>query len=190
MSAIILNKNTEKLKNVAIKTDIAMVLLTIGIPIIVLEFDIPLDLSIVPLFIVMYIGCRLLNSNAHKIYLEKNDLNVKEEYENISTNKKDFVKYVIILLFTGVLLFIISELLGNSLENLCLLFNVPELVIGVLLGFITSVPELITFFESQKFHNKLDNEMLGVVEATNNLLTSNIINLFVIQTIGIFVSKI
>ena len=30
-------------------------------------------------------------------------------------------------------------------------------------------------------------DILGVVEATNNLLTSNILNLFVIQTIGILI---
>ena len=32
--------------------------------------------------------------------------------------------------------------------------------------------------------------MLGVVEATNNLLTSNILNLFAIQTIGIIIISI
>jgi hypothetical protein len=47
------------------------------------------------------------------------------------------------------------------------------------------VPELITFFESQKHHKNQENDMLGIVEATNNLLTSNLSNLFIIQTIGI-----
>ena len=64
-------------------------------------------------------------------------------------------------------------------------------IIGILLGFITSIPELITFFEAQK-HYKMqkDNEILGVVEATNNLLTSNILNLFVIQSLGIIIYSI
>ena len=58
------------------------------------------------------------------------------------------------------------------------------------LGFITSIPELMTFFESQKHYKKEDDDMLGVVEATNNLLTSNILNLFAIQTIGILITSI
>ena len=56
-----------------------------------------------------------------------------------------------------------------------------------MLGIITSIPELITFFESQKHYKKRKNVMLGVVEATNNLLISNMLNLFIIQTIGIVV---
>ena len=52
------------------------------------------------------------------------------------------------------------------------------------------MPELITFFESQRHYKKVDDDMLGVVEATNNLLTSNILNLFAIQTIGIIIISI
>lgn len=79
-----------------------------------------------------------------------------------------------------------GNLLSNSLESLCRQFNIPEFVIGIALGFITSLPELITFFESQKHHKK-ENSDLGVVEATNNLLTSNVLNLFFIQSIGIII---
>ena len=64
----------------------------------------------------------------------------------------------------------------------------PYLNDEVLLGFITSIPELITFFESQKHYKKKSkDDILGVVEATNNLFTSNILNLFVIQSIGIVI---
>lgn len=80
-----------------------------------------------------------------------------------------------------------GNLLGNTLENLCNRFNIPELVIGMILGFVTSIPELITFFEAQKHHKKEENNILGVVEATNNLLMSNILNLFIIQSIGIII---
>ena len=43
----------------------------------------------------------------------------------------------------------------------------------------------MTFFESQKYYKSRKNQMPGVVEATNNLLISNILNLFIIQTVGI-----
>ena len=69
-------------------------------------------------------------------------------------------------------------------------FNISQTIIGILLGFVTSIPELITFFESQRHHSKSKNDILGVVEATNNLLTSNILNLFVIQSIGIIIFTI
>ena len=98
--------------------------------------------------------------------------------------------YVSILIITGILLFFIGELLGDTLENLCNIFGVSEVIVGILLGFVTSLPELITFFESQRHYKKVEDDMLGVVEATNNLLTSNILNLFAIQTVGILISTI
>ena len=81
-------------------------------------------------------------------------------------------------------------MLGDTLEFLCNLFGVSEVVVGILLGFVTSLPELITFFEAQRHYKKVDDDMLGVVEATNNLLTSNILNLFAIQSVGILISAI
>ena len=48
----------------------------------------------------------------------------------------------------------------------------------------------MTFLNHKKHYKKEDDDMLGVIEATNNLLTSNILNLFAIQTIGIFITSI
>ena len=195
LSTIILNKNGYRLKNNAIKTDIILVAFTIIIPILLLFFNVEVNITIIPLFIILYIFFRYLNHNAHKLYLNKEDKKIEEKNEaeiknEKNKNKKKSIKYILILITTGVLLFIVGEQLGNTLENLCNLFNVPQIVIGILLGLITSIPELITFFESQKHHKKTENEMLGVVETTNNLLTSNILNLFIIQAIGILIINI
>lgn len=194
LGAIILNKNTEKLKNRAIKIDLVLVIITIIIPIILLKFDIELKLWIVPIFVILYALFIFLNNNVHKLYLQKEDKEIESDIEEEKRwekgNKAKTVKYFIYLFLTGILLFIIGELLGNTLENLCNLFNVSELIIGILLGFMTSLPELITFIEAQRHHKKSDDDMLGVVEATNNLLTSNILNLFAIQIIGILIISI
>lgn len=188
MAAIILNKNTSKLKNHAIRIDMILVAITIVIPIILLRFNIKLDMFIVPFFIICYALFAYLNSSVHKVYLKttQEEKNRKKE----KTNKKNTIKYILVLLLTGVLLYVVGEQLGNTLENLCNIFNVPQFIVGILLGFITSIPELITFFESQKYNKEAEDEMTGVIEATNNLLTSNILNLFVIQTIGIVLVNI
>jgi len=186
--AIILNKNLHIIKNAALKVDLLMVVLTILIPIFILILNIEVSIQIVPLFLLLFALFYYINSNAHKLYLKKEE---KQE-ENIVNKEKRFIKgkrevsikYAIFLILTGILLFIVGNLLSNSLERLCIHFNVSEIIIGCLLGFITSLPELITFIESQKHHQK-EERNLGVVEATNNLLTSNLLNLFIIQSIGI-----
>ena len=192
LSTIILNRNFKKLKNKAIKIDLILVVITIIIPVLFLKFNVQLNLFMIPFFIVLYIIFKLFNSIVHKLYLKEEDKNLELEIENEKKlekgNKAKIIKYCIYLIVTGILLFIIGELLGNTLENLCKIFNVSELAVGIFLGVMTSLPELITFFESQKHHKQFADDMLGVVEATNNLLTSNILNLFVIQSIGILVT--
>ena len=194
LGAILLNKNTSKLRNKAIVIDLVMVFFTIAIPIVFLKLDIELKLAVVPLFIILYILFMVLNNNVHKLYLKNEDKELEEEIEEERKEQKKnpgkVLRYVFVLIVTGVLLFIIGEMLGDTLENLCNLFGVSEVVVGILLGFVTSLPELITFFEAQRHYKKVDDDMLGVVEATNNLLTSNILNLFAIQTVGILISAI
>ena len=194
LGSILLNKNTSKLRNRAIITDLVLVFFTIAIPIAFLKLNIELKLAVVPLFVILYILFRVLNNHVHKLYLKNEDVElaeeIEEEREEQKKNPKKVLIYAVVLIVKGILLFVIGELLGNTLENLCNLFGVSEVIVGILLGFVTSLPELITFFEAQRHYKKVDDDMLGVVEATNNLLTSNILNLFAIQTVGILISSI
>ena len=196
LGSIILNKNRKAFENKAIKIDIIMVLLTIAIPLLLMWLDVELNIKIVPIFVLLYILFIYINSNTHKLYLSKQDKELEKKIENEEIqeggNTRKTLLYVAILIITGILLFVVGDLLGETLENLANLFNVSQTIIGILLGFTTSIPELITFFEAQKHYKnqKQEDDILGVVEATNNLLTSNILNLFVIQTIGILIYMI
>ena len=188
------NKNQKVLKNDALKSDIVMVIITILIPTSIIIFNIEINIGFVPIFIMLFILFYIINTNTHKLYLshaKTKELKEFEEEKKWVKGKKDIiVKNIIYLIIIGIALFIIGELLGNVVRRLSITFNIPQSVIGIALGFITSLPELITFIESQKNSKNNNNEVEGVVEATNNLLTSNIINLFVVLTIGIIVTAI
>ncbi len=196
--SIYLNKNQRFLSNIAIKIDLILVAITILIPIVILGLNMSFDLEIVGLFILLLILFYYINHNVHKLYLKEEDAEI-EEAEAIEENaryrfkrhkKREIVLYWIYLLFIAAGLYIIGNLLSNSLTNLGNIFGFPEIVLGILLGFITSIPELITFIESQrknKIKNNNETSKLGVIEATNNLLTSNMLNLFAIQSIGILI---
>ena len=200
-AAILLNKNQKFFRNKAIFIDVILVIITIILPILVVWVGVEVDLKMVPILLLLYIGFVRIDRNAHKLYLkdaeDANDVGdvKKTKHENkelqkgSQVDKKTVAKNICILIITAVLLFFIGELLGNTLGNLCRKFNVPELMIGIVLGFATSIPELITFFEAQKHHSKEQNNIHGVVEATNNLLTSNMMNLFIIQSIGILIAS-
>ena len=194
LAAIYLNKNQKAFQNKAIKLDLVLVLMTIIIPLFLMKMNIEINLAIVPIFIILYILFRFLNNNAHKLYLTKEDdklrKDIEEEEKAERGNTRKTLLYTFYLILTGILLFVIGDALGNTLENLANGFGISQAIIGIFLGFATSIPELITFFEAQKHYKKHnEDEMLGVVEATNNLLTSNILNLFVIQAIGIILCQ-
>lgn len=193
--AILLNKNQKSLKNKAIFTDIILVAITILLPLILVLGNVEMNIKVAPIFIILYIIFLIINNKAHKKYLknedEKIEGNIEKEEQIEIKNKNRLPLYIFLLVITGILLFVVGDLLGKTLENLCNIFGISQTIIGILLGFITSIPELITFFESQKHYKKnKDDDILGVVEATNNLFTSNIMNLFVIQTIGILIYSV
>lgn len=195
LASILLNKNEKAFSNKAIRIDIILVFITILIPFVFVWKNIEMNLFIIPIFLILYILFRYLNGNSHKLYLEKEDEQIEKQIEEEEKKEKGNTRktaiYIIVLIGTGILLYVISELLGDTLNNLCNEFNISQTIIGILLGFITSLPELITFFESQRhYKNQKGDDMLGIVEATNNLLTSNVLNLFIIQSVGITVYSI
>ena len=189
--SITFNRNFKKIMNKAIIIDIILVLITIVIPMMLVNTDIN-NVVLIPIFILLAVVFIVVNNIAHKKYLKNvnNKILEKEiavEKEEKRSNRKTYV-YIILLIISGILLYFVGNRLSDTLENLARYFNISEMIIGIALGFITSIPELITFFESQKHYKKTEEDaVLGVVEATNNLFTSNILNLFIIQSIGIFV---
>lgn len=185
MATIFINKNQRKLSNVAIKIDIILVISTIVIPAFLILSKIEINIWIIVVFIALYFTFRYINANTHKLYIRTGNKH-QETSQKLNPVNSNF-KYIIFLLLSGIFLFFVGDLLGTTLENLCYRFKVPEIVIGILLGFITSIPELITFIESQKHHKKMRDDLHGIVEATNNLFTSNILNLFIIQSIGVLI---
>ena len=197
--SIFINKNQKTLKNKVIIIELILVFVTIFIPIILSIAKQELNLYYVFIFIILYLILKLIDNFVHKKYLNRSNVlennkektNEKKQNEKIKLKvlKEEYkikiiTKYSLLIIFAGILLFFIGDILSNSLEILCNNFNVSQFVIGILLGFVTSIPEFITFFEAQK--NYKDKEE-GIIEATNNLLSSNMINLFIIQSIGIFV---
>ena len=190
--AVFLNKNQKQLKKKGLKIELLLVLFTILIPIFMLVLDIDFEIQVVPIFILLFIFFYYINSNLHKLYFKKEE-EISNEQNNSKKNSKKskifiIIKYTIYLLIASIVLYWIGDQLSIVLEELAKIFNISEIVLGIALGFITSLPELITFFESQKHHK--DEKTEGIVEATNNLLASNTLNLFIIQSIGIIITKL
>ena len=180
--AMAINKNLKVLKNKALKINLVLVLITIIIPIIIWKIDIGDSVAIAVIYIILFYVFNKIN----KHYNGKLNIETKETISHVKTNKKKIPIYFVYILLIGIILYLVGNLLRDTLENLRYIFDVSEIIIGIVLGIATSIPEFVTFIESQKFH-KNSNEELGVIEASNNLLVSNTLNLFIIQSISIII---
>lgn len=182
--SVIINKNVKYLKEKTIIIDIVMSFITITIPVFLIINNVKMSFAIVPTFLLLLILFLMINSYTHENFYKRKDRSIIRFLKRFQKKDLKVIKYFLYLIIIILVLFVCADQLTNSLENICLVFNVPELVMGTLLGFITSIPELITFIESQSYYSK-ENAYDGVIEVTNNLFTSNVMNLFVIQTISI-----
>ena len=182
-----INGNIKKMKNKVIIIELIIVLITIIIPVVIYVKDIELNFMIIIIFLLLFCIFSIIDSKIHKKYLRKEN-EIEKEQGAEEKDKKQILKYIIILIGATILIFITGNILSDSLETLCNNFGVSQIIIGILLGIITSAPEFITFNEAQKYHKKESKEQLkGVIEATNNLISSNMLNLFVIQSVGILI---
>ena len=187
-------ENQKYLKSKIIKIDVILVFATILIPALLLLFNLEFTLNIVLFFILLFIVFYRISYRSHKIHESKFDNNEDDKKEKLKQKNKIWliIKYFICLILVGIVLFIVGDKLGVVLENLARSFGVSEVIIGIALGFITSIPEMITFSEAQKYHtqNEESEDEWGVIEATNNLLLSNMFNLFIIQSVGVVIFMI
>ncbi len=193
IASIFFSKNQNILKNKGIQICLVLVMATIVIPIAMEIFSIPINLYMVPVFLIAFILFYKINAKTHHQYLQKNDKKLEEKIEQEEVKVRGQIgtitKYAIYLLITSVTLYIVGNELSIVLNNLGIVFAIPESILGMILGFITSIPELMTFFEAQKHYQQEEKE-LGVIEASNNLFISNLLNLFIIQSVGIVIYSI
>lgn len=189
--SIFINKNQKIIRNRAIMIDLILVIITILLPLFIFIMKIEPSLSIIPAYLLLFLLFYKINHNTHKLYLRKQEQQIEKKIEKekkwLKGKGKVIAQYSFYLFLTSLTLYIVGNALSTVLENLASIFAIPEMVLGIVLGVMTSLPELITFFESQKHHKEGEKDELGVIEATNNLLTSNVLNLFIIQAIGIFI---
>ncbi len=190
--SIVINKNGNVLKKLGILFQNMLVILTILLPIGLLKIEGQMGIKIAVILIFLYVIFSWLMKKTHEKYLKKEEEKIEQHQsveisEEKSSYKKSYV-HVSYILLAGILLYLIGNQLGNVLNTLSEQLGIAESILGILLGFITSIPELITFFEAQKhYKEEEENKVLGVIETTNNLLTSNMLNLFIIQPLGIII---
>jgi Ca2+/Na+ antiporter len=108
---------------------------------------------------------------------------VEDAEKEWSDGKPRVIVQVAILAAGLVALYLLGDVLGDSIYELGVAFAVPVVVLGSLTAIATSLPELTTFFASYAAHKRAGTD--GNAEVMHNMMASNVVNLFLVQAIGV-----
>ncbi len=118
--SIKINKNEKMLDSKAIKIELGMIVSTILIPIAMVITNIEANITIVPIFILLFILFSYLKRNVYKIYKlstinDKERKEIEEEKKWVKNKSKIAVKTALELLGVGIVLFIVRKFASETL---------------------------------------------------------------------------
>jgi len=152
------------------------VLVPLGLSVFQVGLNVPMAIGLLLLFVVYKILDHLLNP--------------KTVVPAVPYDGKSNMLIGILQLVTGIIIIIIcGKYLGRYSGRLITQIGVPAWAIGWILGLITSIPELTSFFEIFRLHKKRGTIHLtdDMQEALDTLVASNFTNLGIILPIGLVI---
>lgn len=165
-----------------------MIAISIAVPILLLVTGQVESAWVIPFFIVAYVGYLLV---IRRISADGAAPSEPDGVVRVETDHRLGLKIFLVLnggliLVALVGLYFLGTALGSTVYELGTTFGVPELVLGVVIGVVTSLPELTTFFSSYLWHRNNGSDRANE-EVVHNMLASNASNLLLIQTLGLAV---
>lgn len=138
--------------------------------------NIPVAVGLIFLFIIYKLIDRLVNPRTVPV--------------SVSGSDRPRITNGILLLVSGIILVVLCGIfLGKISEQLIHQMGTPAWAVGWILGLITSIPELASFFEIFRMHKKRGTLSLtdDMQEALDTLVASNLANLGIVLPIGLFI---
>jgi Ca2+/Na+ antiporter len=163
-----------------------LIVASIVVPVLLLLTDQVESAWVIPVFLLGYVGYLVVLkriSQDSPIPTEYGDVVHVEADGRLSTKAYVAVNGLIIVIALAGLYFL-GNALGGNVQELGTTYGVSEIILGIAIGVVTSLPELTTFFASYAWHRANDSDR-ATEEVTHNLLASNVSNLLLIQTIGL-----
>ena len=113
-TSIIANKNIKIIqKNMGLKIEILLSIITIIIPIVLMLLKINIEIQLVPVLILLFILFYYIDINVHKLYLKKEDSKIyneiEEEKKYLKGKNKKGIIYLLIIISIMVVLFFIGN---------------------------------------------------------------------------------
>jgi len=188
IAAALVYRGTRDLFSRRYRREHVLIAVSIAIPILLLMTNQVESVWVIPTFIALYV--------VYVVYVRRisRDSPGPVEYEEVAHvdvgRRLRLPTYLVlnglIIALALVGLYFLGSFLGETVHELGTTFGIPQVAIGVLIGVVTSLPEMTTFFSSYHGHRRSGTER-ATEEVTHNVLASNASNLLIVQTVGLAV---
>jgi Ca2+/Na+ antiporter len=160
---------------------------SIAIPVLLLVTGQVGNIVMAPVFLVLYVlyllAIRHITSDSPTPVQYHEVLPHAERSHRLSRRTRLAINGGLIVI-SLVALYLLGDGLGTVIVDLGENYGIPPIVIGGIVGVVTSLPELTTFFASYAAHRETRVNR-GSEEVMHNLLASNAANLLLIQNLGL-----
>ena len=183
LTAVFAYRKVRDLFNAVFIDEVAFGLVSVALPLLLLQlqlvFNLGLSMVLIALFVVYKIADHMINTSG--LYARGDDGEDRTQ-ASLAQGLAAILSGMAIILIAG-------YFLGNSAGILVEQLALPAWLIGWVLGLITSIPELASFFliyRAAKIHGKL-HELADTQEALDALVASNMVNLGITLPLGMLI---
>ena len=180
LAAVFVYRQAKDLFNAVFIDEVVFGLVSVALPLVLFQFQIALSIRVavvlIAVFVVYAVADHMINAN---------DLHPHEHDED-KDEQAPIAKGLSAILAGTAIILIAGYFLGNSAGILVEQLALPAWLVGWVLGLITSIPELASFFliyRAVKIRGKL-HELADTQEALDALVASNMVNLGIILPLG------
>jgi Ca2+/Na+ antiporter len=181
LSAVFTFRQCRDLKRSTFVDEISFGIFSVVLPLVLYKFEVQGSAILATCLLFVFIAYKVVDRRLNRRVnaAEKRDEDVSNLFFALSS------------IVTGVILIAVSGwYLGGVAESLVVELGVSAWMIGWILGFISSIPEMSGFFEIYRKHKKAGT-LKGIddtQEALDTLVASNMSNLGIILPVGVFIA--
>ena len=186
LSAVFAYRQVKDLFNAVFIDEVVFGLVSVALPLLLFQLQIALGIGVsvglLALFVVYKIIDRIIHANA---------LHIQEQDED-QGGQANLAKGIAAVLGGTAIILVAGHFLGNSASILVQQLALPAWLVGWVLGLITSIPELASFFliyRAAKIRGQLE-DLVDTQEALDALVASNMVNLGIILPLGMMVYSV
>ncbi|MEK6247656.1 MAG: hypothetical protein N2C12_05705, partial [Planctomycetales bacterium] len=181
LSAVIAYRKTKDLMHKQFLDEIGFALLAVTCPIVLMQLGLDTHVAVVPALFVFFFVYHIVDRRLNR--------HVADQRPPEDGKSRSITKGLLFIVAALVVVVVVGDLLGTVTGRVVTEMKIPAIVAGSILGLITSLPELTTFFAVYSKAKKRDqlSHLHNTQEVLDNLTSSNMSNVGLIYPIGLTV---